>query len=126
MAAQTPSCQTVLLAEDNAGIRSTLAMVLRDAGYRVELAADGREALDLLRKESPPHLILLDLLMPVLDGLYFLQQIKALSHLASVPIIVTTSTNLTREWAEAQGCAGLLHKPIDPEALLQEVQRCVA
>jgi CheY-like chemotaxis protein len=71
-----------------------------------------------------PDLILLDMLMPVLDGWRFLQQVKA-KNIPSVPIIVVTATVLTREWAEDHGCRGFIAKPIIPDELLKEVQRCL-
>src|SRR5438105_1241140 len=94
--------------------------------YEVMLAADGQAALDLLQRGSLPHLILLDMLMPVLDGWHFLEQLKRLPFLADIPIIVVTGTILTPEWALAHGCCGILHKPIEPATMLREVQRCLA
>jgi len=116
----------LLLLEDDGATRQALAVLLRHAGYVVILAAHGREALDILRHAPPPNAVLLDLVMPVLDGEQFLRQLKALPFLAAIPILVVTGSILTPQWAQAHGCAGLLHKPIEPEVLLQEVQRCVA
>jgi CheY-like chemotaxis protein len=115
----------VLVVEDNAGAREGMAAVLRQAGYGVVMASDGLEALVQLRAGSVPDLILLDMLMPVLDGWRFLEEIKKLAGSASIPVIVTTSTILTPEWAAAQGCAGFLRKPVDAAELLQEVTRCL-
>jgi CheY-like chemotaxis protein len=117
--------KTVLVVEDNAGAREGLAAVLRHAGYGVVTAADGLEALVQLRAGSAPDLILLDMLMPVLDGWRFLDEIKKLAGSVSIPVVVTTSTILTPEWAAAQGCAGFLRKPVDAAELLQEVTRCL-
>jgi CheY-like chemotaxis protein len=64
--------------------------------------------------------------MPVLDGWHFLEQLRRGPQLPPAPIVITTATNLTREWAESHGCQGCLRKPIEPEALLDEVQRCLA
>jgi CheY-like chemotaxis protein len=115
----------LLVVEDNAAARKGLAAFLRAEGFAVVTAADGEEALDRLRAGPAPDLILLDMLMPVLDGWHFLQRLKSDGPDASVPVIVTTGTILTREWAAAHGCAGFLHKPIDPDVLLVEIGRCL-
>jgi CheY-like chemotaxis protein len=120
-----PASRTLLVVEDNDVSREGLAVVLRRAGYRVLPAANGEEALRLLTEGPPPDLILLDMLMPVLDGWHFLDRLqRAGPH---PPIIVTTAAGvLSREWAAAHGCAGFLRKPVGTEALLQEVSRCLA
>ncbi len=111
-----------MVVEDNDLSREELALTLRKAGYEVISVHHGREALDYLEVGPSPDLILLDMLMPVLDGWHFLQK----SPHPSAPIIITTSTILTREWATAHGCAGFLRKPISTEELLAEVHRCLA
>jgi CheY-like chemotaxis protein len=118
------ACDTVLLVEDNGVLREGLAHVLRQAGYAVASAGDASEALAYLRSHPPPAVILLDLVLPVLDGWHLLGQLKQLPASASVPIAVVTATALTREWAQAQGCAGVVWKPFDTGALLAELRRC--
>lgn len=120
MATATP--KTILVVEDDAIAREGLNVVLRRAGYEVILAVNGEEALLSLRRRRP-DLILLDMLMPVLDGWHFLERLKAETPPPSVPILVVTSTILTREWAKDHGCCGCLRKPIDPVNMLEEVQR---
>jgi two-component system, chemotaxis family, chemotaxis protein CheY len=119
----SPPC--VLVVEDNESWREWLAVVLRRGGYRVLLAANGEEALDHLRDGPRPDLILLDMLMPVLDGWHFLEHLKREGPQPSAPIIIVTSTILTREWAEDHGCCGFVRKPIEAEPLLEEVRRCL-
>ena len=89
------------------------------------LAGDGAEALAYLRGQPRPALVVLDMLMPVLDGWHFLEEIQKIKKPVA-PIIVTTGTILTRKWAEDHGCAGFIHKPIDVQELLQEIQRCIS
>lgn len=122
MAAQ----KKLLLIEDNAITRAELAGILQHEGYEIVPAANGEEALQQLRDGSSPDLILLDMLMPVLDGWHFLRRIQSEGSQQHIPIIVITGTILSREWANTHGCAGFLRKPIEREALLQEVERCVA
>jgi CheY-like chemotaxis protein len=114
---------TLLVVEDNEAAREGLAFVLRRAGFNVLTAADGRRALQLLWSEPPPEVILLDMLLPVLDGWHFLERLRRGGP--HPPIIVTTATFLSREWAKDHGCAGFLRKPVDEEALLAEVRRCM-
>lgn len=115
----------LLVVEDNAVAREGLAAVLRLAGYEVLTAHEGQEALDLLRGSLMPDLILLDMLMEGMDGWRFLEALQHWPQRQSVPIIVTTGTILTREWAEQNGCQGFVHKPIEEQALFEEVERCL-
>jgi CheY-like chemotaxis protein len=117
---------TILVVEDNDVAREGLAAILRREGYTVALAANGQEALDRLKDHPAPALILLDMLMPVLDGWHFLEQLQCDLPRATVPIIVTTGTILSRAWAESHGCAGFVRKPIETDALLTEIRRCLA
>jgi CheY-like chemotaxis protein len=118
--------RTVLVVEDNEIEREGLATVLRRAGYAVALIGDGREALAHIRANPAPGLILTDLMMPVLDGWRFLEELKHLLDLSAVPvIIITASPAVGPEWAEAHGCAGFLRKPFDTDALLTAVRRCL-
>lgn len=115
----------ILIVEGNAVAREGLAVVLNDAGYPTAAAKNGREALDYLRAGNRPAMILLDMLMPVMDGWQFLQELRRWSVPLSVPVIVTTGTILTREWAEQNGCCGFVKKPIEEEELFREVERCL-
>jgi CheY-like chemotaxis protein len=120
-----PAQQTILLVEDNEVVREGLAALLWGNGYRVVTAADGEQALGRLRWGPRPDLILLDMLMPVLDGWHFLARLKAGGPRPPVPVVVTTSTILSREWAQDHGCQGFLKKPFEAEQLLDEVRLCL-
>ncbi|SRR5579884_4246865 len=115
--------KTLLLVEDDLITREALSGLLHQAGYKVIWAANGAEALALL-SDLRPDLILLDMLRPVLDGWHFLQQVKAKNY-PPVPIIVVTATVLTSEWAQDHGCRGFVRKPVEPDAMLEEIQRCL-
>jgi CheY-like chemotaxis protein len=126
MAADAAARKAILVVEDNDVTREGLAVILSQAGYAVTTAENGERALALLRGGRVPDLILLDMLMPVLDGWHFIRQIQQSPGLAALPIVVVTGTILTHEWARSHGCAGFVHKPIEPQPLLDEIRRCLA
>ena len=111
----------ILVVEDNDLCREEWTAILCTEGYHVVPLCDGQQALEYLAHNPAPDLILLDMLMPVLDGWHFLKQVQA-----PVPVLVATSTILTREWADAHGCVGFLRKPIERQDLLAEVRFCLA
>jgi CheY-like chemotaxis protein len=115
--------KTLLVVEDDEVSREGLARLLQQAGYTTATAGNGQEALDYL-SGGRADLVLLDMLMPVMDGWQFLRRLRQ-KH-TSPPVVLTTGTILTREWANTNGCAGFVRKPIDTDALLQEVERCLA
>src|SRR5262245_54374272 len=104
MATHVPTGKLLLLVEDDDITRRGLSSLLLRAGYSMAQAANGQEALDLLREGLVPDLILLDMLMPVLDGWQVMHQLQAVPFLASVPIVILTGTIMTQEWASAHGC----------------------
>jgi two-component system, chemotaxis family, chemotaxis protein CheY len=117
--------KTLLVVEDETVAREGLAVILRQEGYEVILAANGEEALHRLRIRPEPDLIVLDMLMPVLDGWHFLRRLQREEGQPTIPIIVTTGTSLTPEWAKDHGCQGFVRKPIELENLLAEISRCL-
>ena len=114
-----PSGKTVLVVDDEPIIRSFLRMILEDEGYTVETATDGRDALTKARDGSPDA-ILLDVLMPVLDGLGFIQEWRDSPAWASVPVLLM-SVEDTPVQAETFGAYGVLLKPFDLDLLLRKL-----
>jgi DNA-binding response OmpR family regulator len=113
----------ILIIEDNAVERTALATLLRRAGYRVTVAADGRMALDILAG-IVPDLILLDMILPDITGWDLLLARDELSALFYVPILVVTGLTLEREaWGREFGVNGVIRKPFDAGELLGEVRR---
>ncbi|WP_409522477.1 response regulator [Nitrincola sp. MINF-07-Sa-05] len=113
--------QRVLVAEDQAINRKLLVTFLDQAGYEVEVACNGQEALDKVR-QGDYDLILMDLQMPVMDGLDATQQIRALGGaLSSIPIIGVTANAMAadREACRKAGMNGFVSKPIDRQRLLR-------
>src|SRR5947209_6203489 len=81
--------KTILVVEDDDVTRAGFGLVLSDHGYTVGLAADGKEALDYVQANGPPVLIILDMLMPRMDGWQFLKRRDP--GWRSVPVVVTTA-----------------------------------
>ncbi len=116
--------QTLLVVDDDLDIRDALQDVLELEGYAVLLAADGLEALSQLRRgESPPHLILLDLMMPRMDGFAFREALRHEPALAGIPVLVASADLDVKGAAEGLGVAGWLRKPLDLKELLHTVKR---
>jgi len=113
----------LLVVEDEADNRNTLADLLRAYGYEVETAANGAEALNLLRASPAPCLILLDLRMPVMDGWEFRRQQLADPVLARIPILVTTAVAPGAIEADELQIDVFLPKPFDVDLLLDIVRR---
>ena len=112
--------KTVLVVDDEPGIRDSLRDVLEDEGYAVKVAANGREALDLVPRLPRPFAIILDLIMPVMDGVQVYETIRANPALADVPIVVSTS-----DPTRAPKNALVLRKPVDLDRLLSTIATLV-
>ena len=112
---------SILVVEDDAGAREALTDILRDEGFEVRGAANGREALDQLEGGMRPCVILLDLVMPVMDGWEFRQRQLREASLAPIPVVVLTAT--AGEGPEAVPPGDVLRKPVDFDALLARVER---
>ncbi len=108
----------VLVVEDDCDLRLVLAEALRRAGLVVHEAGHGQHALDLVASGFRPGLILLDIVMPVMDGFTFLRHKQAIDDLAHVPVIVVSAT----ERAPIEGACCVLRKPVDPDTVLSQVQ----
>jgi CheY-like chemotaxis protein len=120
----TAEATKLLIVEDDAIAREGIGAVLRRADYETILVANGQEALACLESGTRPDLVILDMLMPVLDGWQFLANLRGLP-LPAVPIIVISSIGLSDEWARDHGCCSFVKKPIDPETLVEKVNRCL-
>jgi CheY-like chemotaxis protein len=112
----------VLIVDDDPDICETLLTVLEVSGYRVAAAANGQEALITLRSGIRPCLVLLDLMMPVMNGMEFRAEQRADPSIASVPVVVVSGDHGAADKAMAMGLEGLT-KPIDIDVLLEVVGR---
>jgi CheY-like chemotaxis protein len=112
--------QRVLIVEDDATIRDLVVLLLEGEGYEVREAANGQVALDVL-SEWRPDLILLDLMMPVLDGWTFLTLQRAAPDLRPIPVIVMSASRRLQVAADDLGAAITITKPFEIEAILAAV-----
>jgi DNA-binding response OmpR family regulator len=114
--------RTVMVVEDDTTASASLLAALSRHGFDVVSVGNGRAALEQLEAGPAPDVILLDLVMPEMDGWQFLDRLRGTTA-AAVPVIVTTGTGLTAEWVAARGGAGFLHKPFTMEDLVAELRR---
>lgn len=113
----------ILLVEDDFSIRETIAEVLEDEGFRVTCAANGAEALARLAAGDAPALILLDLMMPVMDGSEFRRLQRDDPRLADIPVVVLSAGHAADQRAASLGADGFLQKPFEVDSLLETVTR---
>jgi CheY-like chemotaxis protein len=118
--------QTILLVDDDPLMHRLFQHHLEKAGYRMVSAADGRQALEVAARELP-NLIIMDIMMPDMDGLSAIRELKKLDTTKDIHIIVVTANvrahNESRQEAENAGATGFLTKPLSPAQLLAEVKR---
>lgn len=121
MSAKSPK-GVIALVEDDEGIRDTFAEVLLNEGYEVLAFANGREALEGLRAQNEPCLILLDWMMPVMNGEEFLMARNTSNDpkLCHSPVVVVSA--MARWMKRLPGMADLVDKPVDLESLLKVVR----
>ncbi|HET6803921.1 MAG TPA: response regulator [Frateuria sp.] len=101
---------TVLVVDDEFGVAEVLEAILQDEGYRVVTAINGRQGLDRAR-ETPPDLILLDLMMPIMGGAAMLEALRADAALAHVPVVVMSSLDEAAVRDSCSGYRAFLRKP---------------
>jgi CheY-like chemotaxis protein len=113
----------ILVVEDDLATREALSLILSADGYHVATAADGLDALGQLRVGERPGLILLDLMMPLMDGWQFRQEQLRDPRLADIPVIVCSAAGRVGQRAANLHALAYLDKPIDPMVLLDVVRR---
>ncbi|MFL5374524.1 MAG: two-component system response regulator [Myxococcales bacterium] len=113
----------VLVVEDDGDVRDAVAASLRDEGYLVAEAENGRLALDWLQSNADPCLVLLDLWMPVMSGIELHALMAQDPRLAAVRLVVVSAAGDARAQAQQMGAIAFLRKPLDLHDLLATVER---
>lgn len=112
----------IMTVDDSRAVRLTIALTLKQAGHRVIEAANGEDALELLKTEKV-DLIISDFIMPRMDGIQLVRQIKADRDYHSIPVIMLTTENSKGRLSEAKeaGALGWMNKPFKAEHLVAAV-----
>ncbi len=113
--------RAVMVVDDDHDLRTTIQAELEERGYVVYGAANGMEAINILRQVPPPQLILLDLMMPIMNGWDFLQTVKDDAELAQIPVTVLS-------WLQHTTIpdSRVLNKPLDLRTLIDIVEQHAA
>ncbi|MEW5926973.1 MAG: response regulator [Gemmatimonadota bacterium] len=117
--------QTILVIEDDERIRCPLGELLREAGYEVYTAPNGARGLELAR-ERTPDVVLLDLMLPRVDGWEVLGRLRLDPRTASIPAVIITAHLIPAEEVYSRGAQGYLQKPFTFESASEEVRRLLA
>ncbi len=114
----------IFVVEDSKEIRDLIKILYEGEGYRVEFASDGKEALEMLRAGAElPALILLDLMMPVMDGFQFRAEQEKDPRLSSIPILVMSADAAADIKAMKLGAKGYLRKPVSVDTLVEVAEK---
>ncbi len=116
-----PLTTKVLVVEDDPDVREALCEIIEYEDYAVDQAGNGREALDYLRQNAVPALVIIDLMMPVMNGLEFLAVVREDTELQRVPVLVL-SAQPREQTARTAGAAGFMRKPVQLEPFLAAVR----
>ena len=122
MPATATASHRILLADDDVHVRDAIAAALKMQGVDVTPAADGREALYVLRTEPRPCLILLDLDMPGMDGWEFRRRQLLWPQMASIPVVVVSGQSELKTVTRVMEAAAVLPKPVEFDHLLRAVE----
>ncbi len=118
--------KTVLIVDDSVSMRQMVSFTLRDAGYEIVEAINGRDALSKL-KGNRIDMIITDLNMPEMDGIEFIKQLRACAEMRFTPVVMLTteSQEAKKEEGRRAGASGWIVKPFTPEQLVGVVKKFV-
>lgn len=116
----------ILAVDDSASMRQMVTFTLKGAGYEVEEAADGKQALDKA-KGNKFNLVISDVNMPVMDGITLIKELRAMGDYKFTPILMLTteSTADKKQEGKAAGATGWIVKPFNPDQLLATIKKVV-
>jgi CheY-like chemotaxis protein len=117
---EEPSTRIVLVVDDDPGVLEVLDLALSAEGYRVVLARNGQEALDQAA-ETRPHLMLVDLMMPVMDGWQFVRACREQRFAEQTPVIILSAARNVEQAARELGVQAVVAKPFNLDQLLDLV-----
>ena len=128
--ASTPSDQslpTVIFVDDERDMRKLVSFMLQRRGYRVLTAGDGQEGLELVKNEHP-DVILLDVMMPKMNGQEVLKYLKSDDTTKDIPVIMLSALGASKDVAVSQQLGAFCHleKPYQAEVLVQTIQKAIA
>ena len=116
------STKHILIIEDDKDILEVLKDLLESEGYQVSTAENGQEAMDLLEKiPSLPGLILVDLMMPIMDGFQFREKQKNHPRVKNIPVVVMSADGHIEQKRERIGVKVFLKKPLDLDVVLNAI-----
>ena len=123
----TPTSGVALVVEDDDQIAYLLRFILEREGFRVELASDGRAAVALVERLAPPTLVMLDVMLPHVDGYQLLGMIRARADWQAVPVLMLTAKSQEKDIVRAldSGASDYLVKPFKPDELRARIKRMV-
>ncbi len=113
----------ILIVEDDTSIRELLVELLESEGYNVSSAVNGLEGLKKLEADSKPNLILIDLMMPVMDGYTFRTEQLKNNTWAKIPTVVMSAEANAKEKLKSYNITAFLSKPVELDTILQTVER---
>jgi two-component system chemotaxis response regulator CheY len=118
-----PVEKKILIVEDHADLRELLAMLLRTEGFMIFTASDGREGLEVVKKDCP-HLIVTDINMPNMNGVDMVRLVREIPQCHSIPILVLTAigSGIASDALEA-GANQAMIKPVELETLVSGIKR---
>jgi CheY-like chemotaxis protein len=122
----TSKSHPVLVIEDDTEIREALKEILESEGYEVRTATNGQEGLDYLKSSATkPGIIVLDLMMPVMDGWHFRNHQLQDPDFAKIPVVVITADGNAAQKAKAMNATAGLKKPIDLDRFLTTIEELI-
>jgi CheY-like chemotaxis protein len=121
LSAAPPARSAVLVLEDDRDVAQTIGELIEDQGYRAIVVDNGREALAVLEHERP-CLMLIDVFMPIMNGIEFLRVVKARPSLADIPRVVMTAAN--DHMIGVKEDVSVLYKPVDFDSLKRLLEKC--
>ena len=115
------NCNSILVVEDDDSIREAMVEMLEMEGYRTYAAINGKNALSLLKDNIPkPCLVLLDMMMPIMNGREFLDEMMKDAFLAPIPVLIVSAI---ADPSNSKGSVGFLKKPVDIDSVLSIVSK---